>query len=51
MIKDKKLKWFGHLVRMKEDRIVKRVVETRTDGKRSRGRPRVNWEVNMDKIY
>ena len=38
-IEEKKLKWFGHLVRMKEDRKFKQVMEARTDGKRDRGRP------------
>ena len=47
-IEEKKLKWFGHLVRMKEDRKVKQVMEARTDGKRDRGRPRIDWESDKD---
>ena len=49
-IEEKKLKWFGHLVRMKEDRIVKKVFEAKTDGKRSRGRPRIDWEADVESI-
>ena len=49
-IEEKKLKWFGHLVRMKEDRKVKQVMEARTDGKRDRGRPRIDWETDIGNI-
>ncbi|KAJ4439765.1 hypothetical protein ANN_07893 [Periplaneta americana] len=43
-IERKQLNWFGHLVRMGDERKVKEVFESRVEGKRRRGRPRIEWE-------
>ena len=37
------LMWFGHLERMEEDRLVKRVYQSDAMGVRMRGRPRRGW--------
>jgi hypothetical protein len=42
-----KLRWYGHLVRMAEDRNPRQILEARKEGKRGRGRPRKVW---MDDI-
>ena len=37
------LRWFGHLERMEEQRVVRRVWEAEGIGRRGRGRPRRRW--------
>ena len=37
------LRWFGHVERMEEDRLVKRVYQSDVMGVRRRGRPRRGW--------
>ena len=37
------LRWFGHVARMKRDRIAKRVYVEECAGSRSVGRPRKRW--------
>ena len=37
------LRWFGHLVRMDEERLVKRVMMCEIEGGRGRGRPGKRW--------
>jgi hypothetical protein len=46
-IERRKLRWYGHLVRMAEDRKLRQILETMIEGKRGRGRPRKVW---MDDI-
>ena len=46
-IERRKLRWYGHLVRMAEDRKPRQILEARREGKRGRGRPRKVW---MDDI-
>ena len=41
------LRWFGHVERMDEERMVKRVYEASVEGVRRRGRPRRSW---MDEV-
>ena len=41
------LRWFGHVERMGEERLVKRVYESDVRGVRPRGRPRACW---MDEV-
>jgi hypothetical protein len=38
------LRWYGHINRMDDKRIVKRVCEAREIGKKPRGRPRKTWK-------
>lgn len=49
-IETQQLRWFGHLVRMNEDRTVKVVWETETGVKRRRGRPTKKWNAAIGNI-
>ena len=37
------LRWYGHVERMDEERLVKKVVNAKVDGRSMRGRPRYGW--------
>ena len=37
------LRWFGHMMRMDNGRLVKRVMELEVSGSRPRGRPKFGW--------
>ena len=37
------LRWFGHVERMDNERLLKKVMNARVDGRSVRGRPRVGW--------
>ena len=50
VIEQRELAWFGHLIKMKNDRPVKVVWEARTSTKRGRGRPRETWDKTIEKI-
>ena len=39
-----RLQWFGHVQRMEENRILKRVLYTNLGTTRLRGRPRNRWQ-------
>ena len=41
-ITEKRLKWYGHVRRMKEEHIVRRMLDVDIPGKRRRGRPILN---------
>ena len=43
-ITDKRLKWHGHVRRMKEEHIVRRMLDVDIPGKRRQGRPNLRWE-------
>lgn len=42
------LRWFGHLLRMDESRIARRIFEARTSARRPRGRPRKTWVQQVE---
>ena len=42
-IKTQQLKWYGHVQRMEEGRLLKEVMEWRPPGRRKRGRPKATW--------
>ena len=42
-----RLRWFGHVQRMEENRIPKRVLYMKLGTKRLRGRPRNRWQDGM----
>ncbi|XP_030746469.1 uncharacterized protein LOC115875208 [Sitophilus oryzae] len=47
-IKINQLKWYGHVQRMEESRIPKKILNWTPQGKRKRGRPRWSWRGGID---
>ena len=50
-IKGQRISWLGHLERMEEDRMLKKIFTQELEGTRRRGRPRKGWreeEVERD---
>ena len=45
----KTLTWFGHMERMTDDRLTKRVYESEVEGVGRRGRPRMRWKDGVNK--
>jgi hypothetical protein len=43
-IKGQRISWLGHLERMKEDRMPKKIFTQELKGTRQRGRPRKGWK-------
>ena len=43
-ITENRLKWYGHVRRMKEEHIVRRMLYVNIPGKRRRGRPNLRWK-------
>ena len=43
------LRWFGHVERMDDERLLKKVVDARVDGRRARGRPSFVWRDGVKK--
>jgi hypothetical protein len=43
-VKVKRLAWAGHLVRMNDNRTLKKIFNNKPDGARSVGRPKLRWE-------
>ena len=46
IVKVRKMSYFGHIVR--QDSLQKVLLEGKVNGKRSRGRHRINWGVNIN---
>jgi hypothetical protein len=42
-VKIRRLEWFGHVIRINEARIVKKIFEEKLKERRGRGRPRLRW--------
>ena len=43
-IMERRLKWYGHVMRMEEDHVVRRVMTKAIPGERKRGRPKTRWK-------
>jgi hypothetical protein len=43
-IKAKRLEWAGHLIRTSENRTIKKVFNTKPEGNKKVGRPKLRWE-------
>jgi hypothetical protein len=48
VIKSRRMRWAGHVARMREGIGVHRVLVGRPEGKRPLGRPRRRWEDNIE---
>jgi hypothetical protein len=46
-IKFKRLQWAGHIVRIDNSKITKKVLDGKFHGRRPVGRPRLRWEDNI----
>ncbi len=44
MVKRSTLRWFGHLERMNERELTKRIYRSKTDDGNVRGQPPIKWE-------
>ena len=47
VIKSRRMRWEGHLARMGKERVVRRVLVAKPEGKRPLERPRRRWEDNI----
>jgi hypothetical protein len=47
-IKINRLHWAGHVMRMSDERITRRVFIARPEGKRGIGRPKMRWRDSVD---
>jgi len=48
-IKGQKISWLGHLERMEEDRMPKKIFTQKLDGTRRRGRHRKRWKEEAER--
>ena len=48
-IKGQRISWLGHLERMEEDRMPKKIFTQELEGTRTRGRPRKRWNVEVER--
>jgi len=48
-IKGQRISWLGHLVRMKEDRMPKKIFIQELEGTRQMGRPRRGWKEEVER--
>ena len=48
-IKRQRISWLGHLKRMEEDRMPKKIFTQELEGTRQRGRPRKGWREAVER--
>ena len=48
-IKGQRISWLGHLERMEEDRVPKKIFTQELEGTRRRGRPRKRWKQEVER--
>jgi len=48
-IKGQRISWLGHLERMEEDRMTKKIFTQEMEGTRRRGRPRKRWKEEVER--
>ena len=50
MIRERRLRWLGHVWRMNADRTAQKILDWNPPGgKRGRGRPKLTWKTNVEK--
>ena len=49
-VEKRKMRWFGHIIRMDEQKPARMVWRTRAQGRNGRGRPRRKWDDGMVEI-
>jgi len=49
LIKGQRISWLGHLERMEEDRMLKKIFTQELEGTRRRGRPRKGWREELER--
>ena len=42
-VQEKRLRWYGHMLRRDEDHVTRRTLEMEVEGRRRQGRPRRRW--------
>ena len=50
IVKGRRIQWAGHVARMEEERMPKRVFLAQVDGRRPPGRPRKDWRRCLEEI-
>jgi len=48
-LKGQRISWLGHLDRMEEDRMPRKIFTQELEGKRRRGRPRKRWKEEVER--
>jgi hypothetical protein len=48
-IKINRLRWAGHVIRRGNEKIIKRLIIVKPEGKRKKGRPRMRWIDGVEK--
>lgn len=48
IVKAQRLRWLGHIVRMPEERVPKRILKSEIGGRKRRGRPRERWRDEVE---
>ena len=43
-LEENRIRWFGHVMRMGEERLPKMILKIKLKGKKAVGRPRMKWE-------
>ena len=49
LIKGQRISWLGHLERLEEDKMPKKIFTQELEGTRQRGRPRKGWKEEVER--